>query len=160
MRCTPNPCVRSDRGVGPGNSALPMVTASAAKSRPSAVKACGDCWPVIETPLMPKRGRFSSSTTSAATDVRPRNRWPSSSAQSLRRASKTCFSKSSNESGVCQRGIAKRRRNSDDWLRQAGPTFDASLAMEFLGFEGPEIKEGLASHLEKRPPIFPKQSPF
>jgi hypothetical protein len=46
------------------------------------------------------------------------------------------------------------------WLRQAGPTFDASLAMEFLGFEGPEIKEGLASHLEKRPPIFPKQSPF
>lgn len=48
----------------------------------------------------------------------------------------------------------------NNWLRQAGPTFDASLAMEFLGFDGPEVKEGLASHLEKRQPAFPKQSPF
>ena len=27
--------------------------------------------------------------------------------------------------------------------------FDASLAVEFLGFDGPEIREGLPSHLEK-----------
>jgi enoyl-CoA hydratase len=43
----------------------------------------------------------------------------------------------------------------NNWLRQAGPTFDASLALEFLGFTGPEVKEGLASHREKRKPVFP-----
>ena len=37
---------------------------------------------------------------------------------------------------------------------QAGPTFDASLALEFLGFTGPEAKEGLAAHREKRAPQF------
>jgi len=42
----------------------------------------------------------------------------------------------------------------NNWLRAAGPTFDASLALEFLGFTGPEAKEGLASHREKRPPRF------
>jgi enoyl-CoA hydratase len=46
----------------------------------------------------------------------------------------------------------------NNWLRQAGPTFDASLALEFLGFTGPEVKEGLASHLEKRKPSFPPGS--
>jgi enoyl-CoA hydratase len=46
----------------------------------------------------------------------------------------------------------------NNWLRQAGPTFDASLALEFLGFTGPEVKEGLASHLEKRKPSFPPSS--
>jgi len=43
----------------------------------------------------------------------------------------------------------------NNWLRSMGPTFDASLALEFLGFGGPEVKEGLASHLEKRKPAFP-----
>jgi enoyl-CoA hydratase len=46
----------------------------------------------------------------------------------------------------------------NNWLRSAGPTFDASLALEFLGFSGPEVKEGLASHLEKRKPVFPSDS--
>jgi enoyl-CoA hydratase len=46
----------------------------------------------------------------------------------------------------------------NNWLRMAGPTFDASLALEFLGFTGPEVKEGLASHLEKRKPVFPPHS--
>jgi enoyl-CoA hydratase len=46
----------------------------------------------------------------------------------------------------------------NNWLRQAGPTFDASLALEFLGFTGPEVKEGLASHQEKRNPVFPPGS--
>jgi enoyl-CoA hydratase len=41
-----------------------------------------------------------------------------------------------------------------------GPTFDTSLALEMLGFGGPEVKEGLASHLEKRPPAFPPGSPL
>jgi enoyl-CoA hydratase len=40
----------------------------------------------------------------------------------------------------------------------AGPSFDASLALEFMGFTGPEAKEGLASHKEKRRPSFPPGS--
>jgi enoyl-CoA hydratase len=47
----------------------------------------------------------------------------------------------------------------NNWLRMAAPTFDASLALEFLGFTGNDVKEGLASHLEKRPPAFPPDSP-
>ena len=43
----------------------------------------------------------------------------------------------------------------NNWLRLAGPSFDASLALEFLGFSGPEVKEGIASHREKRKPSFP-----
>ena len=46
----------------------------------------------------------------------------------------------------------------NNWLRQMGPTFDASLALEFMGFSGPEAAEGLASHREKRPPAFPGES--
>ncbi len=47
----------------------------------------------------------------------------------------------------------------NNWLRMAGPTFDASLALEFMGFTGPEAREGLASHREKRKPGFPPGSP-
>ena len=46
----------------------------------------------------------------------------------------------------------------NNWLRLAGPSFDASLALEFMGFSGPEAKEGLASHKEKRRPSFPGES--
>ena len=42
----------------------------------------------------------------------------------------------------------------NNWLRQAGPAFDASLALEFYGFGGPDAAEGLASHREKRAPVF------
>jgi len=48
----------------------------------------------------------------------------------------------------------------NNWLRSAGPTFDASLAMEMLGFGGPDIREGLASHREKRKPSFNQESPI
>ena len=48
----------------------------------------------------------------------------------------------------------------NNWLRLAGPTFDASLALEFLGFTGPDVREGLASHREKREPNFSDKSPF
>jgi enoyl-CoA hydratase len=47
----------------------------------------------------------------------------------------------------------------NNWLRMAGPSFDASLALEMLGFTGPEAREGLASLKEKRPPAFPSRSP-
>ena len=42
----------------------------------------------------------------------------------------------------------------NNWLRLAGPVFDASLAMEFLGFTGPDVREGIRSLKEKRPPRF------
>src|SRR3954465_6340247 len=45
----------------------------------------------------------------------------------------------------------------NNWLRMAGPAFDASLALEVLGFTGPEAKEGVASHREKRKPVFPPE---
>lgn len=42
----------------------------------------------------------------------------------------------------------------NNWMRSAGPAFDASLALELLGFTGPEVREGLAAHREKRRPVF------
>ncbi|WP_065382905.1 enoyl-CoA hydratase/isomerase family protein [Hyphomonas sp. ND6WE1B] len=42
----------------------------------------------------------------------------------------------------------------NNWMRSAGPAFDASLALEMMGFGGPEAKEGLASFREKRPAKF------
>ena len=43
----------------------------------------------------------------------------------------------------------------NNWLRMAGPTFDASLALEFMGFAGPDVQEGIASLRARRPPEFP-----
>lgn len=48
----------------------------------------------------------------------------------------------------------------NNWLRQAGPIFDASLALEYLGFSGPEVAEGVASFKEKRAPRFPFNVPL
>ena len=42
----------------------------------------------------------------------------------------------------------------NNWYRQAGPLFDASLGYEFIGFGLPEAREGLAALKEKRPPEF------
>jgi len=47
----------------------------------------------------------------------------------------------------------------NNWLRSAGPTFDTSLALEFLAFTGPDVKEGIASIREKRTPKFSANSP-
>jgi enoyl-CoA hydratase len=44
------------------------------------------------------------------------------------------------------------------WLRQAAPIFDASLALEFMGFAGPEGREGIDAFLQKRPPSFPRDT--
>ena len=47
----------------------------------------------------------------------------------------------------------------NNWLRLAGPSFDASLALEFLCWTGEEVREGIDSLREKRKPEFPKDSP-
>lgn len=46
----------------------------------------------------------------------------------------------------------------NNWLRMAGPTFDTSLALEFMGFNGPDVREGRASIVEKRRPHFGAES--
>lgn len=48
----------------------------------------------------------------------------------------------------------------NNWLRQAGPIFDASLALEFMGFGGPEAREGVSALIEKRRPQFPQDTPI
>jgi len=42
----------------------------------------------------------------------------------------------------------------NNWLRLAGPSFDASLALEFLDMTGSEVHEGVAAVREKRKPNF------
>ena len=47
----------------------------------------------------------------------------------------------------------------NNWLRMAGPIFDSSVALEMLGFSGPDVLEGLASLKEKRAPKFSSSLP-
>src|SRR3990170_4167552 len=54
-----------------------------------------------------------------------------------------------------QTAIRWTKYSLNNWLRMAGPAFDASLALEMLGFTGPEAKEGLGAIKEKRKPDFP-----
>jgi enoyl-CoA hydratase len=59
-----------------------------------------------------------------------------------------------------QSAIRWTKQALNNWLRLAGPTFDASLAMEFMGFTGPDVREGIASLRERRPPQFKPDCPF
>jgi enoyl-CoA hydratase len=53
-----------------------------------------------------------------------------------------------------QTAISWTKRSLNHWLRAAYPAFDASLALEFLGFRSPDAREGLAALREKRSPDF------
>ncbi|MBT8144031.1 MAG: enoyl-CoA hydratase/isomerase family protein [Gammaproteobacteria bacterium] len=53
-----------------------------------------------------------------------------------------------------QRAIRWTKYALNNWLRSFGPHFDASLALEFMGFRQPDIKEGLSALKEKRKPRF------
>jgi enoyl-CoA hydratase len=68
--------------------------------------------------------------------------------------------------GICKRlaagaptAIRWTKYALNNWLRTAGPNFDAALALEMMGFSGDEVKEGVASFREKRPPVFKRESP-
>jgi len=53
-----------------------------------------------------------------------------------------------------QSAIRWTKQALNNWLRSAGPSFDASLALEFVGFGGPDLAEGLAARRGKRSPEF------
>lgn len=53
-----------------------------------------------------------------------------------------------------QHAIRWTKRSLNHWYRLMGPAFEASLGLEFLGFGGPDVREGLAAHREKRPARF------
>ena len=53
-----------------------------------------------------------------------------------------------------QTAIRWTKYSLNNWLRQAGPAFDTSLALEFMGFAGPDVREGVASLRDKRQPKF------
>jgi enoyl-CoA hydratase len=57
-------------------------------------------------------------------------------------------------SNGAQAAIRFTKQTLNNWYRANSAIFDASLAYEFLGFGGPDAREGLASHMEKRPPKF------
>ena len=47
----------------------------------------------------------------------------------------------------------------NNWLQMAWPIFENSLALEILGFSGPDVVEGLQAYAEKREPRFNPISP-
>jgi len=47
------------------------------------------------------------------------------------------------------------KRIMNQWMLQAAPIFGESLALEMLGFLGPDAAEGVAAVKERRPPEFP-----
>ena len=53
-----------------------------------------------------------------------------------------------------QTAIRWTKYSLNNWLRQAGPTFDTSLALDFMGFGGPDVHEGVASLRERRAPKY------
>jgi enoyl-CoA hydratase len=54
-----------------------------------------------------------------------------------------------------QPAIRYTKRALNNWLRQAGPIFDQSLALEMLTFMGDDVREGARAIREKRAPRFP-----
>src|SRR6266700_2531622 len=54
-----------------------------------------------------------------------------------------------------QQAIRWTKRSLNNWLRQAGPIFDQSLALEMLTFMDEDVREGLQAIREKRAPSFP-----
>ena len=60
----------------------------------------------------------------------------------------------SNLSNGAQEALRWTKYSLNQWYRQNSPIFDASLGLEFLGFGGPDVIEGVASHRDRRSPTF------
>ena len=56
--------------------------------------------------------------------------------------------------GGAQSAIRWTKQTLNHWYRAQSAVLDASLAYEFYGFGGPDAREGLASHTERREPRF------
>jgi len=56
--------------------------------------------------------------------------------------------------GGAQSAIRWTKQALNNWYRAQSAVLDASLAYEFFGFAGPDAREGLASHTERRDPRF------
>jgi len=56
--------------------------------------------------------------------------------------------------GGAQSAIRWTKHTLNHWYRANSAILDASLAYEFYGFAGPDAREGLTSHTEKRAPRF------
>lgn len=57
-----------------------------------------------------------------------------------------------------QEAIRLTKLALNGWFRQAAPIFDASWGYELQGFGGMDVREGVASHREKRAPNFSPRS--
>ncbi len=57
-----------------------------------------------------------------------------------------------------QAAIRFTKHSLNHWYRMFAPAFETSLGLEFLGFGGPDVREGLAAHREKRPARFSADS--
>ncbi|HME77767.1 MAG TPA: enoyl-CoA hydratase/isomerase family protein [Mycobacterium sp.] len=57
-----------------------------------------------------------------------------------------------------QAAIRFTKHSLNHWYRMFAPAFETSLGLEFLGFGGPDVAEGLAAHREKRPARFSADS--
>jgi enoyl-CoA hydratase len=53
-----------------------------------------------------------------------------------------------------QEALRWTKYSLNQWYRQHGPIFDASLGLEFLGFGGQDVVEGVTSHRDRRAPSF------
>ena len=53
-----------------------------------------------------------------------------------------------------QQAIRWTKQTLNHWYRAQSGLFDASLAYEMVGFGGPDAREGLSSHAERRDPDF------
>lgn len=58
-----------------------------------------------------------------------------------------------------QPSIRWTKRVLTNWLRQVGPIFEQSLALEMLSFMYPDVREGARALREKRAPDFPSARP-
>jgi len=106
-----------------------------------------------------KRDDLADAAIRLETQIKPEAGAVNKTAQQLKTDVDSAFRRNDFRAGLQLIGqlTAVAPNDSGNWLRLAGPSFDASLALEMMGFTGPEVKEGLAALREKRAPNFPAE---